>query len=111
MRKQYRDDEYNSIELLADMLQGRGSTKSQSVSKLISARIPIGTIASVDAFAETIGAKRNKALVLILEAGIEAVLEKIDDPETLNDLDNLHGMKIQDLLPEALNEENYDSEG
>ncbi len=110
MKKHHTDDEPNATELLAYMLEGKGSSKHTAVSKLISARIPLVQLATIEAFAETIGAKRNKAIVLILEAGIEAALGKIDNEEVLQRLEELRGMKIQELLPDSQKEPTYNSE-
>lgn len=109
MKNLYMDDEYNATELLAAMLKGNASSKNVSMSKLISARIPLVLLATIDAFAETMSAKRNKTLVLILEAGIEAALDEIDD-ETLRRLKELRGKKIAELLPDAQKEPSYNSE-
>lgn len=104
------NDMPSAAKFFAAMLEGKGSSKFTTMSKLISARLPVGLLGAIDAFAETTGSNRNKVIVHLLEAGIEAVLDQIEDKETKEKLKHLQAVKIGDLIPEAKEEPIYDSE-
>ena len=49
--------------------------------KMVSFRVPIGLLASVDAFASITAQSRNTTMIDLLEAGVYAVGNELDDPE------------------------------
>lgn len=64
-------------------LSARSSaTDEQSPSlKPLSFRVPLEVLASIDAFAKLTGKSRNTTMINLLEAGIYAVGNELDDPE------------------------------
>jgi hypothetical protein len=66
--------------VLARSLGLEGETESPRL-KMVSLRIPLALLASVDAFASITAQSRNNTLISLLEAGVYAVGNELDDPE------------------------------
>lgn len=49
--------------------------------KMVSFRVPFDLLASVDAFASITAQSRNTTMIGLLEAGVYAVRDQLDDPE------------------------------
>jgi hypothetical protein len=79
------DDEtgLSPIEKMALMARQTGPDGEQEPPrlKMVSLRIPLALLASVDAFASITSQSRNNTLISLLEAGVYAVGNELDDPE------------------------------
>ena len=76
---------------LANMLMHRGNIRVLSSSRPVLTRIPEHTLAEVDAMAKMAGKSRNSLVVHLLNVGIEAVRDRMDDDA----LGNLNVQTIQ----------------
>ena len=77
------DNELSPIERMA--LSARSSEPpAEPVLKPISLRVPMHTLAGVDAFVSLTGQSRNTAMINLLEAGIYAVRQQLDDSDAFD---------------------------
>ena len=49
--------------------------------RMVSFRVPLGVLASVDAFASITAQSRNSTMIDLLQSGIWSVANSLDDPE------------------------------
>jgi len=54
--------------------------------KPISLRVPINTLAGIDAFVGLTGQSRNTAMINLLDAGIYAVRQQLDDSDAFDSI-------------------------
>ena len=73
------DDFPTPAEHLAVMLAGRGQTQISGLMRPVLSRIPESMLADVDAMAKVMGKSRSAVVVLLLEVGIHAVRNEIDE--------------------------------
>ena len=79
------DNELSPIERMA--LSARSSEPPAEPSlKAISLRVPMATLAGIDAFVSLTGQSRNTAMINLLEAGIYAVREQLDDSDAFDSI-------------------------
>jgi hypothetical protein len=77
------EDGLSPIERMALMARqtGPNGEEERIRLKMVSLRIPLSLLASVDAFASITSQSRNNTLISLLEAGVYAVGNELDDPE------------------------------
>jgi hypothetical protein len=77
------ENELSPVEKMALMARQTGPEGEIDVPrlKMVSLRIPLALLASVDAFASITAQSRNTTLISLLEAGVYAVGNELDDPE------------------------------
>ena len=77
------DDELSPVEKMAMRARQTGPDGEQSPPrlKMVSFRVPLSLLASVDAFASITAQSRNTTMINLLEAGVYAVGNALDDPE------------------------------
>lgn len=75
--------EITMAEALASVIEGQGEWRWSSVTRQVSARIPVTTLARVDAMAAVAKKSRNAMLENLLAVGMEAVLNNINDEDKL----------------------------
>ena len=73
------DDFPTPAEHLAVMLAGRGQTQISGLMRPVLSRIPESMLVEVDAMAKVMGKSRSAVVVLLLEVGIHAVRNEIDE--------------------------------
>jgi hypothetical protein len=77
------DNELSPIEIMALRVRHIGPDGEQEPPrlKMVSFRVPIDLLASVDAFASITAQSRNTTLIDLLKSGVYAVGNALDDPE------------------------------
>ncbi len=77
------NDELSPVERLALRARQTGPEGEQEPSRLrmVSFRVPVELLASVSAFASITSQSRNTTMIELLEAGVYAVGNALDDPE------------------------------
>lgn len=77
------DGELSPVEKLALRARQTGPSGEleQPRHKMVSFRVPLDLLASVDAFASITAQSRNSTMISLLEAGVYAVGNELDDPE------------------------------
>lgn len=77
------ENELTPIEKLALLARQSGSDEEPQSPRLrmISFRVPLDLLASIEAFASITSQSRNTTMIDLLEAGIFAVGNALDDPE------------------------------
>lgn len=77
------DNELSPIEMLALRARQTGPDGEQDPPrlKMVSFRVPLDLLASVDAFASITAQSRNTTLIDLLKSGVYAVGNALDDPE------------------------------
>lgn len=77
------DNELSPIEMLALRARQTGPDGEQEPPrlKMVSFRVPLDLLASVDAFASITAQSRNTTLIDLLKSGVYAVGNALDDPE------------------------------
>ena len=77
------DNELSPVEIMALRARQTGPEGEQERPrlKMVSFRVPLDLLASVDAFASITAQSRNTTLIDLLKAGIYAVANELDDPE------------------------------
>jgi hypothetical protein len=54
--------------------------------RMVSFRVPVDLLASVQALAQLTGQSRNTTMINLLEAGVYAVVNELDDASTYHDI-------------------------
>jgi len=77
------NDEMSPIERLAFRARQTGPQGEQEPPRMrmVSFRVPVELLASVSAFASITAQSRNTTMIGLLEAGVFAVANALDDPE------------------------------
>lgn len=77
------ENELSPVEILALKARdtGPGGEVEPPRMKMVSFRVPLDLLASVDAFASMTAQSRNTTMIDLLKAGVYAVGNEIDDPE------------------------------
>jgi hypothetical protein len=75
------ENEMSPIEKLALMARQSepGEEFETPTLKMVSFRVPVGLVASVQALANLTGQSRNTTMISLLEAGVYAVVNALDD--------------------------------
>jgi hypothetical protein len=77
------EDEISPIERLASMArQNEEGPPEELRMKMISFRVPMDLVFSVDALAQLTGQSRNTTMIDLLRAGVYAVVNELDDRST-----------------------------
>lgn len=82
------ENEMSPVEKLAFMARQTppGEEPEAPRLKMISFRVPVDLVASVDALAQLTGQSRNTTMINLLEAGVYAVVNELDDASTYHDI-------------------------
>lgn len=75
------ENELSPIERMAISARQSGSPNERLEIKAISLRLPLHLLASVDAFVSLTGQSRNTAIINLIEAGVYAVREQLEDSD------------------------------
>lgn len=75
------ENELSPIERMAISARKSGSPNERPELKAISLRLSMQLLASVDAFVSLTGQSRNTAIINLIEAGVYAVREQLEDPD------------------------------
>lgn len=77
------ENELSPVEKMAIKARRTGPEGEQELPrlKMVSFRLPYSLLASIDAFASITAESRNSTMINLLEAGIYAVGNELDDPE------------------------------
>ena len=77
------ENEMSPVERLAIRARqvGPDGQLEQPRMKMVSFRVPLDLLASVDAFASILAQSRNTTMIDLLKAGVYAVGNQLDDPE------------------------------
>lgn len=97
----------SAVDVLASVVSGTGKHRSISVARPVSYRVPIATLARVDALAEKAGKSRNSMLNMLVDVGLEELFSRLSQ-ENLEEVQSREMYAIQVLLDgqnESLTEE------
>lgn len=89
------EKQLSPVERMALSARSAASEEQLPYLKPLSFRVPLELLASIDAFSKLTGQSRNTTMINLLEAGIYAVGNELDDPE------EYHGIR-SDLLAQYL---------
>jgi hypothetical protein len=79
----FEENELSPVEMLALRARQVGPEGEQEPPrlKMLSFRVPLDLLASIDAFASITAQSRNTTMIDLLRAGVYAVGNELDDPE------------------------------
>lgn len=96
-------------EALAAMLSEQGDRKVKAVTHAVSLRIPLPSLAFIDAFRKRTMSSRQKIAVYLIEAGIQEVLSRLDE-DTRRQLEARHLEELNELVGNREDRQLWDSE-
>lgn len=103
-----KDDIPSKAEHLAQVISGKGSTRMHGVARPVLLRLPVWSLAELDAMAHFGGKSRNAMAIHLLEAGIEEVRKAMDD-EKLVDLNAELSRRVVELVGDQSEDENFEA--
>ena len=86
-----------AADLVASVVSGTGSKSSASVVRALSYRVPVHTLALVDALSQKSGKSRNAMLNMLVDVGLEEVISRL----SVDDCQEVHSremLAIQSLM-------------
>lgn len=100
MREKPKDpEEMTSAEVMASLLQKGGSASYNRIARPLTVRVSIVDLATLEAMAIVTKSTRNKVLAFLLQAGIEATREHLDNA-TIKKIEKAEGKFLKEFTSE-----------